>query len=423
MTQQQTSFHSIVFRRLILLLLTTGQAQHTPRIIHFVNNAEHVEVYWIHPTTHVGHLHKRLAPHDIARISSYEGHEFELRDASCFVGTCRRAILNVSTPSDDIMMVATLQQDWTIMVTSDTPSQGIQRCRQDATDDITALLDCIRPMLEYKFQRDHDYIRALEEARQRTAFYLENYTCADEALGTTPPLQTIHWEDRNSNSSSNTLYNVDIHHNRSTAQIHVIPDFVSSQECSHLMSAAASRYNIATAAGSSHYSRRAQDAAVETPWDQPDHPLTQLSQRIYDYANHVLGLHLHHAGQDMLTAIRYTPTLDRYMPHCDAKGVCSSEEKTHVHGERVATMILYCQVPKRGGATNFQQLDIKVAPKLHQAIFFSYLQPTTLRMDAGMTQHSGCPVLEGEKVIVTQWLRLGVSQEWDFTKVTSKDVL
>jgi hypothetical protein len=401
-----------MLRHLLLLLATTGQAQRTSRIIHFFNNAEHVDVYWIHPTTHVGQLHQRLAPQGIAKISSYEGHEFEFRDASCFVGACRRAILTVPA-GEDIVMVATLQQDWTIMVMSDTPSQGIQRCRQDARD-LDATLDCIRPFLEYKFQRDHDYLRALEEARQRTAFYLENYTCADEALETTPPLQTLHWKDRS------TLYNVHIHHNRSTSQIHVIPDFVSPQECSHLMSAAASRYATATAAGSSHHARRAQHAAVETPWDQPDHPLTQLSQRIYDYANHVLGLNLHPAGQEMLTAIRYTVTLDRYMPHCDAKGACSSD-KTHVHGERVATMILYCQVPKRGGATNFQRLNIKVAPKLHQAIFFSYLQPTTLRMDAGMTQHSGCPVLEGEKLIVTQWLRLGVSQERDFTQVTSKE--
>ena len=36
-------------------------------------------------------------------------------------------------------------------------------------------------------------------------------------------------------------------------------------------------------------------------------------------------------------------------------------------------------------------------------------------MDTGFTEHSGCPVYEGEKKIVTQWVRLGVDQEnpWD----------
>ena len=33
----------------------------------------------------------------------------------------------------------------------------------------------------------------------------------------------------------------------------------------------------------------------------------------------------------------------------------------------------------------------------------------------GFTEHSGCPVFEGEKKIVTQWIRLGVDTEnpWD----------
>lgn len=36
-------------------------------------------------------------------------------------------------------------------------------------------------------------------------------------------------------------------------------------------------------------------------------------------------------------------------------------------------------------------------------------------MDNGFTEHSGCPVIEGEKKIVTQWVRYGVSEEypWD----------
>lgn len=34
-----------------------------------------------------------------------------------------------------------------------------------------------------------------------------------------------------------------------------------------------------------------------------------------------------------------------------------------------------------------------------------------MTMDTGFTEHSGCPVVEGEKKIVTQWVRLGVDDE------------
>lgn len=126
--------------------------------IHLINHAEHVEVYWIHPIHGQGYLHQRLAPYDIARISSFTGHEFELRDVSCFVGTCRRAVLRVPTEN----MVVRLQKDWTVLVTSDNPSEGIQRCREDTQKQesinatINTTLECIRSFLEYKFQQVHE---------------------------------------------------------------------------------------------------------------------------------------------------------------------------------------------------------------------------------------------------------------------------
>ena len=36
-------------------------------------------------------------------------------------------------------------------------------------------------------------------------------------------------------------------------------------------------------------------------------------------------------------------------------------------------------------------------------------------MDKGFTEHSGCPVFEGEKKIVTQWIRYGVDDENPWT--------
>lgn len=37
------------------------------------------------------------------------------------------------------------------------------------------------------------------------------------------------------------------------------------------------------------------------------------------------------------------------------------------------------------------------------------------RMDEGYTEHSGCPVLEGEKWITTMWMREGVSKAEPWT--------
>ena len=72
-------------------------------------------------------------------------------------------------------------------------------------------------------------------------------------------------------------------------------------------------------------------------------------------------------------------------------------------------------IPDRGGHTNFRNAGVHVKPKVGTAIFFSYIDPETMMMDTGLTEHSGCPVFEGEKKIVTQWIRYGVDDEnpWD----------
>eukprot|EP00595_Chromulina_sp_UTEXLB2642_P002962 CAMPEP_0196768140 /NCGR_PEP_ID=MMETSP1095-20130614/42388_1 /TAXON_ID=96789 ORGANISM="Chromulina nebulosa, Strain UTEXLB2642" /NCGR_SAMPLE_ID=MMETSP1095 /ASSEMBLY_ACC=CAM_ASM_000446 /LENGTH=108 /DNA_ID=CAMNT_0042137297 /DNA_START=841 /DNA_END=1163 /DNA_ORIENTATION=- len=80
----------------------------------------------------------------------------------------------------------------------------------------------------------------------------------------------------------------------------------------------------------------------------------------------------------------------------------------HLPGGRVATAVMYCKVPERGGATTFTKSDLYIKPKAGMATFFSYKGPDG-RMDEGYTEHSGCPVIEGEKWITTLWMREGVS--------------
>ena len=76
---------------------------------------------------------------------------------------------------------------------------------------------------------------------------------------------------------------------------------------------------------------------------------------------------------------------------------------------------MYCTLPTKGGSTNFRNAGVHVKPVKYSAVFFSYIDPETKVMDDGFTEHSGCPVFEGEKKIVTQWVRLGVDDEnsWD----------
>ena len=70
-------------------------------------------------------------------------------------------------------------------------------------------------------------------------------------------------------------------------------------------------------------------------------------------------------------------------------------------GQRVATLVMYLKEPEAGGATVFPDLDLQIAPKRGQAVFFSYPQA----LPSSLSLHGGDPVTGGEKWIATKWLR------------------
>jgi hypothetical protein len=69
---------------------------------------------------------------------------------------------------------------------------------------------------------------------------------------------------------------------------------------------------------------------------------------------------------------------------------------------------MYCKVAERGGGTTFTKADVFVKPRLGDVTIFTYKNMEDGRMDEGYTEHSGCPVLEGEKWITTMWMREGI---------------
>lgn len=77
----------------------------------------------------------------------------------------------------------------------------------------------------------------------------------------------------------------------------------------------------------------------------------------------------------------------------------------------MATAVFYCTVPTKGGATTFSKADVLVRPKKNAAAIFTYKgEDGHMDLD-GYTEHSGCPVLEGDKWITTIWMREGVTRE------------
>ena len=103
-----------------------------------------------------------------------------------------------------------------------------------------------------------------------------------------------------------------------------------------------------------------------------------------------------------LQILHYRPGAE-YKPHYDYFDPKEPGTPTILKrgGQRVATLIMYLAEPDKGGATSFPDVQLEVAPKRGNAVFFSYdrAHPSTRSL------HGGTPVIEGEKWIATKWLR------------------
>lgn len=103
-----------------------------------------------------------------------------------------------------------------------------------------------------------------------------------------------------------------------------------------------------------------------------------------------------------LQILRYGPGAE-YKPHYDYFDPAEPGTPTILKrgGQRVGTLVMYLGEPERGGGTVFPDVQLEVAPKRGNAVFFSYDRPHP----GTRTLHGGSPVLAGEKWIATKWLR------------------
>lgn len=408
-----------------------------------------ITVFWVHPETREASL--MSDPFVVVGaefpLESYVDHEFEIREladgasgecSKAVDRTCRHTYFKV-TDNDD--QVARITPTFEVIfvdnkITAELQAADlIKMCQTQAKEKLVAagtdtdkaaaavdeLLACVEGGVASALERVNEEIAFQASVRKEIAATLENYTCVDDTLNSTLDITSSTWLHGSTAADQNS-YTVHVKHERSASKIHLIENFIHADECAAMEEQAAATLHHATVAdgkGGSRLSenRKAMQAGITVPWDTPDHPIARLSRRVYDYANHVLDLHIDERGQEDLMSIQYfgrgrnDTEPDRYTPHCD--GDCTGQ--VHKTGTRMATMVMYCSTAAAGGHTNFRNAGVHVKPVPHDAVFFSYIDPAVYIMDTGFTEHSGCPVYAGEKKIVTQWIRLGVSDDEPWT--------
>ena len=394
------------------------------------NVGQSIDIYWVNTfkndeQNYVLQNQKPIRNGTFSNIFSYDTHSFiaEFHDPPADLAGVH--VVFTKGPQDEDVILnydpSTFQMTATIQTKrhrmESVTRGGLDKCKLQVGVDLDAethkltadqmdeLTICMTEYTVSELEKITEAKQQLRESRDKLSYKLRNYTCADSTVGQSKEISSYIFHHKGHKSRISTLFE------KPTAKIWVAEDFVTPEECQVLVEHGRPRLTRATVAaddGSSVVSenRKAQQAAYMMDSPSADDPLTALYDRVFALTNHHAGYDLRWEGQEGFTIIQYNPS-DQYTPHCDGACDGSSHKK---HG-RVATAVMYCIVPEEGGATTFTNHDITVIPQVGSAVFFSYKDMESGQMDEGDTEHSGCPVIRGEKWITTVWMREGVSAE------------
>lgn len=440
-----------------------------------------VEVNWINPDTNARILQSSPFVYAGAsfNLNSYVGHRFEAKELpSTKTGNCKNgaegpadpklcgiAFFTVNSNFDQVFYIREglhIQHDDNHSLALTRASGLLQECQKDTlstasdatidpADMVGDMAKCIEENLRIELEKSEEESRFQSSVRGDMAELLSEYACADTSMESTEPVREENWwADRKSRK-------VKVLHEKKDSKVHVVENFVSHAEC-RAMEAGLPHAGGSMRSGSSSLDDVSPDRDgvrvstndIPVPWDLENDgdPTAVVSRRILAYANRVLKLGIDEHGQEDLTSVRYlhspvepigTPSVGAQTPHQGAGRYTPSEKppphcgptcrgKPHRVGQRIAYIQIYCGVPSSpagGGATNFHRFGAHHVPERNSALFVSYMDPRTFRMDGeGYTELTECPVVEGgEKRVVTQWLRHGVHRDnpWDLFELETAE--
>jgi prolyl 4-hydroxylase len=184
-------------------------------------------------------------------------------------------------------------------------------------------------------------------------------------------------------------------------QVVVFGNLLSADECDALIERARPKLKRSTTVNAQNGSQEIiSDRTSEGTFFQrgEDPFIANLEQRVATLMNWPVEKGEGFQVLNYQVGAEYTPHFDYFVPHHAGSAV-----HTERGGNRVATMVLYLNDVPNGGATYFPGAGLAVAARRGSAVYFRYMNGG--RQLDPLSLHGGAPVLDGEKWIMTKWVR------------------
>jgi len=220
---------------------------------------------------------------------------------------------------------------------------------------------------------------------------VDDYICSDEKVNTTKEWRNYTWAGRH----------VSVLHDSDNSEIQLIRNFISDEECRDIEQEA-NNLNSLMQDTNEVSQMRIQESAIRA---------TLIRRKIFELAQKE-GFQFDSAGQEPL---RFSVLREGYSQGPKCNGDCNG--RIYEQGKRIATVLVFCSVPEKGGLLLFRNARVQVLPRQGDALLISYVGFRSWLMDEmKYTEYLVCPVVKGEGRVLEQNIRMGVDEvkNWDY---------
>lgn len=186
-----------------------------------------------------------------------------------------------------------------------------------------------------------------------------------------------------------------------------LDDFISEEECDHLIEAGniqGYERSTAQAAETSDVGEYISEVTAHrtsyTAWCMDECYEDPIVETVTERMENLTGIDEEH--YEYFQLLKYNEE-QYYMVHHDYIEL----HQIRPMGPRILTIYLYLNEPEEGGGTRFPDLDLTVMPKRGRALIWpSVLNEDPMEKD-WRTEHEALPVTKGQKYGANAWLHLG----------------
>jgi prolyl 4-hydroxylase len=180
-------------------------------------------------------------------------------------------------------------------------------------------------------------------------------------------------------------------------EIFKIPNFLSAEECEHIvkLTEAGSHRSMVAAenSGSSYHASRTSSTSVLS---DADSIVSAINKRMHDE----LGIEF---GYSEPTQGQIYEVGQEFKHHHDFFSGNSFNYHCLHSGQRTWTFMIYLNDVEEGGETDFSELGLRFTPEKGTAVVWKNSSGKGTENYAAL--HAGMPVVKGKKVIITKWFR------------------